>query len=323
VHVAGYVDNGTTWVATYWKNGVPKDLTDGTQSAAAFGIVVSGSDVYIAGGQGNVALYWKNGIAVPLTDGSTASLAEAIAINGSDVYVAGYQTSATNMGIIVTYWKNGVAVPLTDGTTTGEATAIAVSGDDVYVAGWTDDTVEYAPNSYVIGPVAKLWKNGVLTPLNDLNTTCAVAESVVVSGTDVYVAGYSNPTLFTAGSVPYTAQYWKNGVAVPLSDGINGAKAFTIKASGSAVYTGGFSSNGAEAIATLWENHTPSTWTSGTMAAVVLSVDLRPTFTAIPPIAYAAGYSGSTAMVWENGVPTALTDGTRDAEARSICVVPH
>lgn len=314
VHVAGYVDNGTTLVATYWKNGVPKNLTDGTQSAAAFGIAVSGNDVYIAGGQGNIALYWKNGTAVPLTDGTTESLAEAITIIGTDIYAAGYQTSATSAGNIVTYWKNGVPVPLTDGTTTGEATAIAVSGSDVYVVGWTMDTLEYSPHNYVTGPVAKLWKNGVLTPLSDLNTTAAVAESVVVSGTDVYVAGYSTPPW---GSHPYTAQYWKNGIAFQLSDSTHGAKAFAIKVIGDAVYTGGFSSNGAGAIATLWKNQNPSTWTDGTMNTVVLSVDL------LPNLVYAAGFSGSTALVWDNGIPTALTDGSQDAEARGICVVPH
>jgi len=329
VYVAGFVDNGTVYVAMCWKNGIPQALTDGTRSAKALSVYVAGGDVYVAGGQSSangpdVATYWKNGVAVALTDGTTDAMAESIVVSGGDIYVAGYQTQASG-GDVITYWKNGVAVPLT-GPSNGEARSIAVSGNDVYVVGWTTDTIEYAPNMFLTAPVAKLWKNGVLTPLNDLATTNAVAESVVVSGSDVYVAGYAAPTLYTAGSEPWTAQFWKNGTALPLSDGINGAKAFAIAVVGDSVFTAGFTSAGAGAIATIWRNGSPVRWTNGSLDAVVLALAVPSTkfmTDHFPAGEYAAGFEGSTAKVWVNGVAKNLTDGSREAEAWGIFVVTH
>jgi len=226
---------------------------------------------------------------------------------------------------VVTYWKNGVAVPLT-GPTYGEARSLAVSGNDVYVAGWTEDTIEYAPNSFLTAPVAKLWKNGVLTALNDLTVSNAVAESVVVSGSDVYVAGYAAPTLYSAGSEPWTAQYWKNGKAIPLSDGIHGAKAFAITVVGDSIFTAGFTSAGAGVMATLWTNDSPARWTNGNQDALVLGLAVTTTRSLHSQVVsgeYAAGYEGSVAKVWVNGMAQNLTDGTREAEAWGICVVPR
>ena len=79
VYVAGFVDNGTVYVAMCWKNGIPQALTDGTRSAKALSVCVADGDVYVAGGQSSangpdVATYWKNGVAVALTDGTTEAM---------------------------------------------------------------------------------------------------------------------------------------------------------------------------------------------------------------------------------------------------------
>jgi len=80
VYTAGYewkTKAGPTNVdiAKYWKNGTSTPITDGSVSALANAIYVSGNDVYAAGqsyngGQINIAKYWKNGTAVALTDGT-------------------------------------------------------------------------------------------------------------------------------------------------------------------------------------------------------------------------------------------------------------
>lgn len=143
-------------VATYWKNGTPVPLTDGTSVAEATGVYVSGSDVYVSGyAQGsNQGSYWKNGAAVPLTvpSNSTTFVGRGIYVSAAgDVYECGeYQNLAK-------YWKNGVMTDLAT-TTAGPSTyesafAIGGSGTDVYIAGTA------------IGKGTGYWKNGNFTAL--------------------------------------------------------------------------------------------------------------------------------------------------------------
>lgn len=63
-----YDSNSTGHTACYWKNGELHELEDDAQ---AFGIVIDGDDIYIAGAIGNVPAsykpcYWKNGVRVDL-----------------------------------------------------------------------------------------------------------------------------------------------------------------------------------------------------------------------------------------------------------------
>jgi hypothetical protein len=106
--------------------------------------------------------------------------------------------------------KNSSAINLTDGSADATATSIAVSGADVYVAGteWNGNSYQIQGSTYVYRKsVAKYWKNGKVVNLTD-GAEDAVAKSIAISGTDVYVAGTVNGY----------ATYWKNGVAVKLSN---------------------------------------------------------------------------------------------------------
>ena len=246
VYVAG-VQNGknVSHYATYWKNGVSVGLPGGGINQGASyptyysdytsSIVVSGNDVYVAGGshislQGHdstyrFAMYWKNGVPVSLVKGMLDFSSDSstlisyptttgIAVSGNDVYVAGQEWNGKIANTEAVYWKNGVVTWLTDRNIFegSSATSIAVSGNDVFVAGYKDvNGVDYAT----------CWKNGVATLLTN-GTGGSGANSIAVSGSDVYVAGYENINGYSV------ARYWKNGVAANLSDGRSRANANAI-----------------------------------------------------------------------------------------------
>ncbi len=230
VYVAGTVGTAQGTAAVVWKDGVASIMPDtGALAEYVNGIVVSGSDVYVSGGNPVLyqpasgptywAAYWKNGIIhsldsglIGITPGGTLIVSSprttGLSLSGSDVYVSGTETSP---GLTISpyvnqqamYWKNGTPVLLpttTDGT---QGNAVLLANDTVYVAGNV---------SYLGVFQATVWKNGVL-PIFPLWETNSVANAIAVSGKDVYVAGnaYIN-------SAPF-ATYWKNGVATHLGSG--------------------------------------------------------------------------------------------------------
>src|SRR5690606_19761208 len=148
--------------------------SDGTNSAIAASVYVSGGDVYVVGNAKNgtkrVATLWKNGVAQNLSDGTNNTYAESVYISGSDVYVAGYEYNGTKY--VAKLWKNGVVQNLTNATADGQAYSVYASEGDAYVAGWDGDH-------------ATIWKNGTPTYLstNDPDLPYGEAISVFVTRT--------------------------------------------------------------------------------------------------------------------------------------------
>ena len=248
----------------FWKNGnsVSIDLPTYPNSLAFSNndIYIAGSSMYLEGTGGNAA-YLKNETKIELPSGSTGSISTAIAVSGNDVYVAGIGiTGNINNGpqkYIAKYWKNSNAINLTDGTNGAQAWSIAVSGNDAFVAGveWNGRSYQDASGNTYKKSVAKYWKNSQPVILTD-GTEDAYAESIAVSGTDVYVAGteWNGKSYQIQGSTyiyrKSIAKYWKNGKAVNLTDGIEDAVAKSIAISGTDVYVAG-TVNG---YATYWKN---------------------------------------------------------------------
>ena len=171
--------------ATYWKNGVPVYLTDGTTiQAHATGIVVSGTDVYVCGNimydaantLNGKAAYWKNGSMVKCSySGTDAIWVSGIAVSGNDVYVSG--TGNVNGGFNkALYWKNGVGILLQSvgERVSGMATAIAVDGSDVYVAG----NLFYTTPLPFAGRAVKCWKNGNMMATSIDSTKLPFVKSI-------------------------------------------------------------------------------------------------------------------------------------------------
>jgi len=227
VYIAGSISKGTVAVATYWKNGVATQLTDGTKGAIAYSIAVSGNDVYVGGIEnddpsGHATIkYWKNGISTTLSMGSSLAEFGSMTVVGNDVYIVG--SEAENMGRVAKYWKNGNEIKLTDGTYFAHAYGIAVSGNDVYVVG----------SDGVSG--AKLWKNGIAVNLTGL---LSYPLSIAVAGNDIYVGGEQ-----LNANNKHVAVYWKNGQVIPLSDGTRGAQVRSIAVDNGVVHATGHESD--------------------------------------------------------------------------------
>lgn len=83
VYVSGNGDNNH--VAQLWKNGVSLVLGDGRSALAANQVLVSGTDLLVAGAAVNnfgvpVATCWKNGVPIALGSGTNVSSAFSIAV---------------------------------------------------------------------------------------------------------------------------------------------------------------------------------------------------------------------------------------------------
>lgn len=115
---------------------------------------------------------------------------------------------------------------------------------DVYIAGQVQEGNNY---------FAKYWKNGSLVNLPTAQNSYSIANSITVSGSDIYVAGYEQ----TPGN-SIVAKYWKNGVGVNLGNGLANTYAFDIAVSGTDMYVAGEERyqliNGSHGFAKYWKN---------------------------------------------------------------------
>lgn len=138
-------------LATYWKNGVATDLTDGTSNAQINSIVVAEGVVYAAGRENSRPVFWIDG--VPTYPEGTFEANSIRVSDKGDVYVGGRDRNNSPM-----IWKNGEPIRLSEQT--GRAWSIFLCGEDVYVAGYIDNQE---------GRVAVMWKNGVPTEFPEGN----------------------------------------------------------------------------------------------------------------------------------------------------------
>lgn len=259
VFAAGYERINNLKLANYWKNGIK--TTIGVNESAANAISVIGNDVYLGGWEiitgFDLPRFWKNGVGTTIyfTD---VVLSTVITGNGSctGVYASGSNVSAvgsarTSQGTIMP-WEctNGVIpadiIPNNHGHSF--ANAVCINGNDKYVAG--------CQNNATTGlAMATVWKNGISTILTTGDTSVAVATSVYVAGSDVYVAGYEQEDYYHGGAT--FAKYWKNGSPVKLSTAPSTATGIMVF--GNDVYVSGWEDNGPIRIAKYWKNGVPLT----------------------------------------------------------------
>jgi hypothetical protein len=222
---------------TYWKNGAETTIGSPGGMAWPITIAVEGNSVYYTG-----RVLYANGAVVPLPGtGSQGFIGPAVTV-GSDVYVAGCDSIGDGV-----YWKNGILHVFAHTPTPGAAIPVSclyvTPGGDVYVGGtdwqnraaiWKngiETTIASSGSAVPLNNIRSIfvngtdvystsmlsftggtympayWKNGVEVELPGNGATYGIANSIFVSGSDVYVAGTTS-----LGGV-----LWKNGVATLLS----------------------------------------------------------------------------------------------------------
>lgn len=241
LYIAGFTKDAATGsiITEYWKNGVATRITDNTVNTYPSDLLVYGTDVYISLSIYALPLhvgipkptYWKNGVVTELS--ATQGSAGAMAISGNDFYISGDIINSGNK-TVACYWKNGAINLLSDGTSYASAGSIAIMGNDVYVSGSDKNNTSY-------------WKNGVPVSLEGVDNygdpLPAFGGAITFSGNDMYIAGTANDGL---GGL---AEYWKNGVAVPLN--YSHCSATGIAISDNDVYVIGYNADGN---GLYWEN---------------------------------------------------------------------
>ncbi|HMI60205.1 MAG TPA: Ig-like domain-containing protein [Puia sp.] len=256
VFIGGTTINRNNWeVASYWKNGIPVQVSDPANDFQSYttAIAVSGGDIFVASyavreqacpncnGPIWNAYYYRIGsggtsrVLLNTDTNRISTVAYGMAISGNDVYIAGALQS-DNFYRVATYWKNDVngAVALTPGGSWAEATAIGVQGGDVYVAGY-----DGCPNFGCLR-TAKLWKNDMHGFVNLTGgATDAYASCLTTSDTAQYVGGFE---VNAAGLK--VAKFWKvrgsSVTPIVLTDGTTDAAVNAITASGNDIFLAGY-----------------------------------------------------------------------------------
>jgi hypothetical protein len=143
---------------------------------------------------------------------------------------------------------------------------------------------------------------------NDLSFTTTGSSTP-----DVYIVGRERN-----GTTADVAMLWKNGVAIPLTNGINHAEALSVFVYGTDVYICGWASNGTTDVATLWKNGVATALTNSANNSKANSVFVSGTDVYV--CGWANNGTTNVATLWKNGVATSLTS-TFNAMAYSVFVL--
>ncbi len=127
----------------------------------------------------------------------------------------------------------------------------------------------------------------------------------------VYAAGYER----ASGSSNHVAKYWKDGVAITLSDSAHDAEASCMFINGSDIYVGGYEDNGTRNVAKYWKNGIATLLGNGVSSSSYVS-----SIFVSDGNVFVLGSENGVPTYWRNGVAIPVTNGAFQAEANSIFI---
>jgi len=163
-------------------------------------------------------------------------------------------------------------------------------------------------------PVATIWTNGAARNLTN-GTYDAVAESVFVTNSDIFVAGYEDNLSGKA-----VAKVWRNGSPYQtLSNGSNDAYAMSMTVSNSITYVAGYENNSqGRPVATLWTNGTARKIGDESYQTFAYNVHVSNGSVYVAGEYRRADGGGHLAVLWVNGELQVLGDGYNQTTATAV-----
>jgi hypothetical protein len=283
-----------------WKDGVSRDISNGTYDEVAIDMKIVGNDVYILAqvnftSTSKVIRVYNNGTPTDITVPSATTTARAIDVVGSDVYVAGEYYNSTTNSTSLAYWKGSVKTDLLSNVNFSILNDIKAVGNSVYVLGSIRNSNGNSEVNY--------WKDGVKTNIVNAIGNNSEASSFDVVGNTIHIAGFSYSS---NAPTRKKAVYWANQTGTDLVTTTTPAGdefAYDITVSNNVVYIVG-DANPSGFRASLWQNGIQTIiQTSTTFANFAKRVQVN------GATIYVGGkekFAGNVqkAKVWRNGIGT-------------------
>jgi hypothetical protein len=289
VHLSGESYDGTSYRATYWKNGEKTFLQETGKGGYATSLKVKDGDVYIGGVdytvQPSKAVIWKNGKLDQTINSTSKSYGVQIEFSGKDLFACTAEESEQ-----VVYYKNNVKTA----SHAGQLYGFTMSGNDLYACGNLQFTFN-ANDGPLRYPV--YWKNGNLVKLSEASEGLfSSATEMKISANDIFISGYID---FNSPTLKDEAILWKNGVKTVLPS-TGPARAENVILHGNDVYVVGWSSDeiGGLQHATYWKNGVKTVLDNSTKFSGLYDLAISKT-----GVVYALGYldDDSNGALWVNG----------------------
>lgn len=237
--------------------------------------------------------------------GDKSASCKVTVVKAALVYITGYDDK---LGTAFRWTRGDYSATdlSTDPNQATRAFDITLSGDDVYIGGCaTNEDGFFIPT---------LWKNGQAQTLMDASQPIdGDVQSVCVSGSDVYAAGWYRVNKSATTSFKRDAAVvWKNGTEIMLANS-SYSQAFEVCAEGNKIFVCGFTTNSdGFAMPTLWTStdglSTFQTKAFGGVAKHAYAEGMCVSGNDVYMVGYGDNGENRSAMLWKNDEEVKILD---------------